>query len=124
MSIGGNEDEHRHQREAGPELGGAVGPKRDDREETRSQGLDERVPQWDASSAVAAPASQNEPRYERHVVIGGDLLTALRAARTRADDRLAAWYPVGRDVEEAADDGAERGKLDCLDSVRLIAFLS
>ena len=91
---------------------GHVDPVHDRDEQERRGGaqLHQRVADRDRSLTVAAAPAQDEPRDDRHVVVGPDGVAAARAVRARGDDRLLRRHAVDHDVQERADHGAEHAE--------------
>ena len=62
--------------------------------------LDERIPCADWRLAVTAAATQEEPAHDGNVVAATNLVPALRATRSRTNDRLVSRHSPYDDVEE------------------------
>src|SRR6476469_2473062 len=72
------------------------------------QCFNRRIASGDVHTAIAATPAQNQIAKDGDVVVGLDCRMALRTSGIRKDDRLFKWNAVNDDVEEAADDGADR----------------
>src|SRR4051794_6064004 len=104
----GDRNQHRRERQVDEQLGTRAAHESDEREDDPGHELDDRIARRDLSRAVTAAAAQDEPRQQRDVVERAHLGAAAGAARARFHDRLAARQRVGHDVQERADDEAER----------------
>src|SRR5205085_11290714 len=82
--------------------------KKDGEVEERVRQLDQRIAPRDPLPAGAAAAQQDGEAQQRDVVVPADRRVAVWAMAGREDDRFFSWIAVDDDVEEGADDGAEK----------------
>src|SRR6476620_6848590 len=80
----------------------------DRREQNCGQCFNRRIASRDVYTTIAATSAQNQIAKDGDVVVGLDCRMTLWASGIGKDDRLFEWNAVNDDVEEAADDGADR----------------
>ncbi len=81
-----------------------------DEEDGHCGELQRRVADRDAAAALAAAAAEQQIADDGNVVVPAQDVAAVRAARRRPDERLAARQAVDADVEKAADRQPEQGQ--------------
>ena len=88
------------------------------RPDARDEQFHERVHDRDALTAAAATSAQRRPAHEWNVLEPGELIAALRAARTRAQDRTFARPADDADVQERTDASADEEGVQLPDEQR------
>ena len=81
-------------------------------EQQGGERLTERIPPADGSAAVPAAPAKHEPAEHRDVVVGADLVAAVRAVRAAPADALVVSQPPRPRVQEAADEQSVHGRDD------------
>jgi len=87
-------------------------------EDGARQGFDDRIPDGDRRTTIAAPAPEGEVARDGNVVGPGQRVRARRAARRGKDNRRAGRQAMDADVQETADAQAAQRQRDFRESGR------